>query len=482
MSISIETFQKKLSFKIGISIILTVAAVLLTSGVYYIYTFTKSTNAKFQYQMNVPSVLMSSGKLKFDAAADAQTMSKLVGEKIENALVIGANKKVYYANDSTLLDKSVSEIAFLKSLNIFEKPLDKSVYFTENNDKRAICISPLYFEDGKYIGYLYLATDTTSMADTKMGLILTFLISSLFSIILLSIIILYLFNKFISKPINIILKGIKELKGGNLSHLVTLNSIDELGEISISINELGHQIKNVVSEVKEETEHLRLASVDLKNSALSMSEDANQLASIAEEVASSMEEMVSNIQQNTDNSESTEQISRLASAEMVTVGKHSTKSLEGIKKIVQRISIINDIAFQTNLLALNAAVEAARAGESGRGFSVVAAEVKKLADRSRVAADEIHQLSNECVQQTERSVSSVNILEPEINKTVQLVQEISLASKEQNVGAEQINNALQQLNGITQKNSTNSDDIASQSSELSVQAENLNNIIAYFRL
>jgi methyl-accepting chemotaxis protein len=212
-----------------------------------------------------------------------------------------------------------------------------------------------------------------------------------------------------------------------------------------------------------------------------MAEDANQLAAIAEEVASSMEEMVTNIQLNSQNAGETEKIAKIAAQEMTEVGKYSSESLNYIQEIAQKISIINDIAFQTNLLSLNAAVEAARAGEAGKGFSVVAAEVKKLADRSRVAADDIHRLSRTCVVQTEKSVESVKTLEPEIMKTVQLVQEISMASKEQNAGAEQVNMALQQLNQITQKNSNNSQSIANQAKDLEEQADKLSKLVAYFK-
>jgi len=206
------------------------------------------------------------------------------------------------------------------------------------------------------------------------------------------------------------------------------------------------------------------------------------LAAIAEEVASSMEQMVTNIHLNADNASSTEKISKQAAKEMENVGKYSSESLNYIKEIAQKISIINDIAFQTNLLSLNAAVEAARAGEAGKGFSVVAAEVKKLADRSRLAADDIHKLSKTCVMQTEKSVNSVQVLEPEIMKTVQLVQEITVASAEQETGADQVNNALQQLNQITQKNSSNSQDIAAQANNLADQSNKLNDVISYFKL
>jgi methyl-accepting chemotaxis protein len=475
-------FQEKLSIKIGALIIVSVILVLLSSGIYYISRFTSDTNSKFKKQLEAPAYLMSTGKLKYDAAMDTRTISSLVGDSVIHAIVVGVNKKIYYSNDPTIVDKMISDVPFLSGMNIFEKQLTEPIYPASDEENRAICVAPLLSADGKYLGFLYIATDTAAQNQSKTQLVLIFLIVTVVSVILLSIIILYLFNKYITQKIKIILSSIVEIKNGDLSKQIDVDSIDELGQIANSVNDLTSQVRIVVSDIIDETENLRVASVDLKNSASDLSSGATQLASIAEEVASSMEEMVSNIHMNANNALTTEQISKQASNEMEDVGKFSGESLNYIKEIAQKISIINDIAFQTNLLSLNAAVEAARAGDAGKGFSVVAAEVKKLADRSRVAADEIHRLSKICVAQTEKSVNSVKQLEPEILKTVQLVQEISVSSKEQNSGAEQVNNALQQLNMITQNNSSNSDGIASQASELSKQAEKLNDVVAYFRL
>lgn len=476
----ISQVKERLSFKIGALIIITVILVLLSSGIFYISKFTSDTNKKFQKQLGAPAKLMSSGKLKYDAALDLKTMSSLVGDSVLHAAIIGVNQKIYYATDAEILDKNIDAVPFLKELNVFNSPLAEPIYATSNG--KAICVAPLYFEDGKYLGYLYLATDTVTTEKSKTQLILIFLVVSLIAVAILSIIIIFLFNHYITSRIKTILRSLNEIKNGDLSQHIELNSIDELGQIADSVNSLTEQISTVVNEISTETDKLRSSSNVLNNSAEELSNDANQLASVAEEVASSMEQMVSNIHLNANNATSTEGIAKQAASEMENVGQFSNDSLNYIKEIAQKISIINDIAFQTNLLSLNAAVEAARAGDAGKGFSVVATEVKKLAERSRSAADEIHKLSKTCVTQTEKSVNSVKALEPEILKTVQLVQEISVASNEQNSGAEQVNTALQQLNQITQKNSGNSQDIASQANGLSEQASKLNDIVSFFKV
>jgi methyl-accepting chemotaxis protein len=153
-----------------------------------------------------------------------------------------------------------------------------------------------------------------------------------------------------------------------------------------------------------------------------------------------------------------------------------------MKEIAGKISIIEEIARQTNLLALNAAIEAARAGEHGKGFAVVAAEVRKLAERSQDAAGEISHLSSSSMDVAEKAGEMLNKLVPDIQKTAELVQEISAASNEQNAGADQVNRAIQQLDTVIQQNAGASEEMASTSEELSSQAEQLQDTIEFFKI
>jgi methyl-accepting chemotaxis protein len=151
-----------------------------------------------------------------------------------------------------------------------------------------------------------------------------------------------------------------------------------------------------------------------------------------------------------------------------------------MKEIANKISIIEEIARQTNLLALNAAIEAARAGEHGKGFAVVAAEVRKLAERSQKAAGEINQLSATTLRVSEKSGEMLDKLVPDIQRTAELVQEISAASKEQDTGAEQINKALQQLEQVIQQNASAAEEMASTTEELTGQSEQLVSALGFF--
>ena len=151
-----------------------------------------------------------------------------------------------------------------------------------------------------------------------------------------------------------------------------------------------------------------------------------------------------------------------------------------MKEIANKISIIEEIARQTNLLALNAAIEAARAGEHGKGFAVVAAEVRKLAERSQKAAGEINQLSATTLKVSEKSGEMLDKLVPDIQRTAELVQEITAASKEQDTGAEQINKALQQLEQVIQQNASASEEMASTTEELTGQSDQLVSALSFF--
>jgi methyl-accepting chemotaxis protein len=156
--------------------------------------------------------------------------------------------------------------------------------------------------------------------------------------------------------------------------------------------------------------------------------------------------------------------------------------VNAMKDIASKISIIEEIARQTNLLALNAAIEAARAGEHGKGFAVVAAEVRKLAERSQTAAAEISRLSVTSVDVAEKAGGMLSKLVPDIQKTSELVQEISAASREQTSGADQINNAIQQLNQVVQQNAGAAEEMTSTAEELSSQAEQLRGAVGFFKV
>jgi len=240
-------------------------------------------------------------------------------------------------------------------------------------------------------------------------------------------------------------------------------------------------LTRTVTDIRNIAEEVGAASGAISAAATQVSSGATTQAASAEEASSSMEEMVSNIKQNADNAQQTEKIANKSAQDATESGKSVRGAVNAMKEIANKISIIEEIARQTNLLALNAAIEAARAGEHGKGFAVVAAEVRKLAERSQKAAGEINQLSVDTVKVAEKAGEMLDKLVPDIQRTAELVQEITAASREQDTGAEQINKALQQLEKVIQQNASAAEEMASTTEQMTTQSDQLSTAIGFFR-
>lgn len=289
-------------------------------------------------------------------------------------------------------------------------------------------------------------------------------------------------SRIITVPIAEAVRVANALANGDLTISVVSKSEDETGQMMASIANMVEKLKHVVGDVMSASDNVASGSQELSATAQQLSQGATEQAASAEEISSSMEEMASSIRQNTDNSMQTEKIAVKSSIDAKEGGKAVIETVTAMKDIAVKISIIEEIARQTNLLALNAAIEAARAGEHGKGFAVVASEVRKLAERSQSAAGEISGLSTQSVAIAEQAGEMLTRMVPDIQRTAELVQEITASSKEQDVGAEQINKAIQQLDQVIQQNASASEEMASTSEELSSQAEQLSDAISFFKL
>lgn len=292
----------------------------------------------------------------------------------------------------------------------------------------------------------------------------------------------YLIARSISAPVLMGVDFAEKIAGGDLRSRLDLDRKDEVGKLASALNSMVDRLKHVVGDVMAATSNVSSGSQELSSTAQQLSQGAAEQAASAEEISSSMEEMAANIRQNTDNAMQTEKIAIKSAADAMEGGKAVNETVSAMKEIATKISIIEEIARQTNLLALNAAIEAARAGEHGKGFAVVASEVRKLAERSQSAAGEISGLSSRSVAIAEQAGEMLEKMVPDIQRTSELVQEITASSKEQDKGAEHINKAIQQLDNIIQQNASASEEMASTAEELSSQAGQLSDAISFFKV
>ncbi|HEX2839745.1 methyl-accepting chemotaxis protein [Hyphomicrobium sp.] len=276
--------------------------------------------------------------------------------------------------------------------------------------------------------------------------------------------------------------AVSKVADGDLTETVTISTNDEIGDMLAQVNVMIERLRNIVSEALSASENVSSGSQELAATSEQLAQGSAEQASSCEEASSSSEEMAANIKQNAANAGETERIARQSAKDAELSGGAVGRAVSAMQTIASKITIVQEIARQTDLLALNAAVEAARAGEHGKGFAVVASEVRKLAERSQAAAAEIGTLSSDSVKVAQEAGGMLEKLVPDIKRTAELVEEISAACREQDVGSAQINQAIQQLDKVTQQNASASEEMSATAEELANQADRLQETIAFFRV
>lgn len=301
-------------------------------------------------------------------------------------------------------------------------------------------------------------------------------------VIIASLSIVWVFTSRMKRSLNFAVGLADAVANGDLRQTVDKTSNDEIGDLLTGLNAMVLRLREVVDNVSIASRDVATGASEMSLTSETLSQGANDQASATEQASASMEEMAANIKQSAKNASDTEKMAIKSATDARESGEAVARAVMAMQTIAEKILVVQEIARQTDLLALNAAVEAARAGEHGRGFAVVASEVRKLAERSQLAAGEISNLSGNTVKAAQEAGDMLQSLVPDIERTSSLVAEISRASQEQDAGATQVNTAIQQLDHVTQKNTSAADEMSTTAEALASQAEQLQAAIKFFRV
>ena len=283
-------------------------------------------------------------------------------------------------------------------------------------------------------------------------------------------------------PIQEVMRVMAAMESGDLTRRIDTEYKGDLQALCNAVNGSMKKVGETISEVGMSVAKLSSAFEQVNATAQSLSQGSSEQAASVEETSASLEQMSASIGQNTENARVTDGIAAKAAEEANEGGQAVAETVNAMKEIADKISIIEDIAYKTNLLALNAAIEAARAGDHGKGFAVVADEVRKLAERSQVSAQEISEQAGSSVKIAERAGKLLEEMVPSIRKTADLVQEITAASEEQTTGVAQVNTAMDQLDRVAQQSAAASEQLAATAEQLYTRSEELRRQIGFFQI
>ncbi len=482
---------------VGRRVGLTFASVLLVVAALGVYGFVSNQLAAARLGETVSAAMdcaLAAGEMELYARGAAQVLSGQAAAGTSDLAPIAAARDGFAAALGRLERATTAPQAAAEVKQLFSEVLDKGegmVRATANQEwleagERSKAFKAAVTSLDEKLERLRVdqaSAVRSSLADTRTTLAArgALFASGFVAALLLGAFLAYRLLRRVVVPIVDLSAVARRIAEGDLTQEIAVRGGDEIAELQDAMRAMGRNLARVLGEVRSGAEALLAAASQVSSTSQSVSQGTGEQAASVEETTASLEEMSASITQNAENSRATEQIATDGSRDADASGTAVRETLDAMRRIAERITVIEEIAYQTNLLALNAAIEAARAGDHGRGFAVVAAEVRKLAEGAQQAAKEIGGLAGSSLSAAERSGEMLARLVPTIQKTAALVQEVAAASREQTAGVAQINRAMSAVDQVTQRNASAAEELAATAEQMANRAGALSELVAFFR-
>ena len=372
----------------------------------------------------------------------------------------------------------------LSSLDQLEKAYNGASqlhYADINGISHAVIAEAVQDYSGKPIGVIEIAMDRSQYQDTLTHSSTISLIFGFF-VLILGVVFSFFSAKRLVKRVDNVITTVNRIAEGDLTVNIDQSAItkDEVGQLQSAVYSYIVKMRDIITGVRDGTDRLANSTQQVNDTAETLSQGAAAQATSLETTTSAIELLTASIHENANNAKVTEKMATTAANEVKQGGGAVDQTVTAMKQIAGKVNLIEDIAYKTDLLSLNAAIEAARAGKHGKGFNVVASEVRKLAEMSRLTAQEINELALNSVTVAENAGRLINEIVPKISETASLVQNITSASQEQADSIRQINGAMAQLDKVIQQNADASEQLAVTSKELNHEAGELQHAVAFY--